>query len=275
MEPQTYLLFAKKLLEVFNLDKNASIYSLLPSIDSKPDHLKDFYSHILDNQEKLISCGFEIFNGKKAGCYKTSYEYIRIKQEQNKFMSEFALSNKLMGNSSVKLTSDRLSAGLSALSHIYLDLFIKPVQFFIPHSPICSAQWGFFNSIDYIQYRNIIDDADFQRDFRRELLKSHVWSLKLRQGDFSYMVRKTLLRDKKFNTGLDPYCMAKALVVRIGEMGMPAVSYDCVDYPLRDFLAYIGVKRYLRIDMEIQYCKILEKEIAYILSTLIKARMKT
>jgi hypothetical protein len=243
MDWQTHVILAAKLLKACGCDEGAAIYSNLPAIDIKPAHFHRVYAHILENQPKILEAGIEVLSGKDMGVDKNSYEYTRMKEEEAGFRQLAEKAKEIVGNDRVAVvTSDKISAALSLISHLYFDTFNNPVQAFLPFSSFSSAQWSFWDRIDYTKFRN-----EFYKDavisvFRKKIAGSETW-----------------------NTKLDPIAMIKSMIIRIGEMAMPGVSYTVIDDTVAKFIKYLrgpGFKNYVNIDKEYAFCLKIEKEIS-------------
>ena len=76
MDEKTHLLLSEKLFEICDMGNNAVIYSIIPFIDNKPDHLKRVYAHAIGNLSKLIENSISVLTNNGKG-NKKSYEYNR------------------------------------------------------------------------------------------------------------------------------------------------------------------------------------------------------
>jgi len=263
MDWQTHVIFAAKLLKVCNCDEGAAIYSNLPAIDSKPAHFHRLYAHILENQPRLLDAAIEIFTGKDMGADKNSYEYKRLKEEEATFRELAEKAKEIIGSDGItKISSDKISAALSLISHIYFDTFNNPVQAFLPNSSLCSAQWDFWDSIDYLKFRDEFYTDSVIIPFRKKMANSSVWTEKPDIKVFPKDIRERLLRENAFDKPFNPKAMIKAMIIRLGEMAKPAINYEIVDHSIRKFLRYLEIDEYLRVDREIEFLRRLESEIA-------------
>ncbi len=141
-----------------------------------------------------------------------------------------------------KISTDKLSAAVSLLSHTYFDTYNNPVQIFLPNCALCSAQWEFWSKIDYMKFRGDFYKPENIIPFRKEIAKSKVW-----------------------NTTVKPEALMKALIIRLGEMGEPAIPYEIVDMGVRDFLRYMNISEYQRADNELKFLHDIEKEISQVI----------
>lgn len=274
MDWGTHVLLAAKVLECCDLDKGAAIYSVIPVIDKEPAHFHRVYAHILENQPDFLDAAMEIFASdeikkrdfdslnrliaekigtlgaemdnipsedynRKRALEKKIYAYKRITEEIPVFMKHAEDAGDLVNDESVKnISIDKLSAAVSLLSHTYFDTWNNPIQLFLPGCSYCSAQWEFWNDIDYMKFRGDFYKPENIADFRKEIIKSRVWDIKLK-----------------------PEAIIKAFIIRLGEMGQPSIPYEIIDMGIRDFMRYMDIDRYQRVDTEIQFCHDIEKEI--------------
>lgn len=278
MDWGTHMVLAAKLLESSKLDVGAAIYSVIPVIDQKPAHFHRVYAHILENQPDFLDVTLELFNRpeitkrdfkaleqfisskvgllekefnqtpandavKKGGIEKKIYAFQRIGEEIPGFIKLLDDARDVVGDERVsKISTDKLSAAVSLLSHTFFDTYNNPVQIFLPTCSLCSAQWDFWSKIDYMKFRGDFYKPESIIPFRKEIAKSPVW--------------KAVLK---------PEALMKAMIIRLGEMGQPAIPYEIVDMGVRDFLRYMNVDEYQRADAELKFLHDLENEISSII----------
>lgn len=278
MDWGTHMVLAAKLLESSKLDLGAAIYSVIPVIDQKPAHFHRVYAHILENQPDFLDVTLELFKrpevtrrdfktleqfisgranqlekefnetpatdvAKRRKIEKRIYAFKRIGEETPEFLKLLDDARDVVGDARVtKISTDKLSAAVSLLSHTFFDTFNNPVQLFLPNCSYCSAQWEFWSKIDYMKFRGDFYKPENIVPFRKEIAKSTVW-----------------------NAVLKPEALMKAMIIRLGEMGEPAVPYEIVDMGVRDFLRYMDVNEYQRADMELKFLRDLEDEISSII----------
>lgn len=270
---------AAKLLESCELEKGAAIYSVIPVIDKEPPHFHRVYAHILENQPDFLDVALEIFNGDggvdsrnlsvlnrkkderisqfekemttlspddydgKATLERKIYAHRRIVEETPGFLNHAEDAVNIVEDESVRnISKDKTSAAVSLLSHTYFDVWNNPVQVFLPNSSYCSAQWEFWNNVDYMKFRGDFYKPENIIPFRKEIAKSNIWNTKLR-----------------------PEAMMKAMIIRLGELGQPAIPYEVVDMGVRDFLRYLDINDYQKADSELEFCHRLENEIQEII----------
>ena len=260
MDWGTHMVLAAKLLESCRLDKGATIYSDLPAIDIEPAHYHRVYAHILENLPIILDVALEVLGfaefahseqladyiGKRKlekekdkDIDKWRYAYDRVTSESATFIRLAREASEQLGDDTIsKMSTDKMSAGVSLISHIYFDTFNNPVQAFLPHSSQASAQWAFWDSIDYMRFREEFYNDGSIIAFRQEIAKRAVWNIKL-----------------------SPPAMLKAMIIRIGEMAEPSIFYDVIDNAVRKFLRYMEIAQYQRADKELEFCHRLEDEI--------------
>ena len=240
MDWQTHVILAGKLLKACKCDEGAAIYSTLPAIDVKPAHFHRLYAHILHNQPKILDSAIEIFTGNNMGVDKKTYEYDRIKEMKGEFIG--LLDDPIIKNKNIKVISnDKVSAALSLISHIYFDTFNNPVQAFLPLSSICSGQWEFWDTIGYLEFRNKFYKKESIEVFRKKMINSDIW-----------------------NTKLDGGAMIKSMIVRMGELGEPKISYNTIDDAIAIFFRYLlgsNYTKHVSFGKEHKFCIKLESEI--------------
>ncbi|MFQ5957273.1 MAG: hypothetical protein ACE5KK_05830 [Candidatus Brocadiales bacterium] len=274
MDWGTHVVLAAKLLESCGLDKGSAIYSVIPVIDKEPPHFHRVYAHILANQPEFLDVAMELFACKEVKdrdfpalnkrvegeiqdlrqqiesmqskgyddrhkIENKIYAYKRITEETPIFIKHADAAVSIVGDKGVQnIGTDKMSAAVSLLSHIYFDLWNNPVQVFLPESSYCSAQWEFWTDIDYMRFRSEFYKPASINAFRKEIASSPVWNRKLK-----------------------PEAMIKAIIIRVGEGGKPNIPYEVVDQGIRDFMRYMDINDYQRADDELAFCHELENTI--------------
>lgn len=266
MNPYIYLILLNKLNEVCGLEDDNLVYALTPSIDNKLGYMNGIYSHTLDKLPLIVDSSLEIFGGIRVGAAKKSYAYLRLKEEKENFIKILTDAKQLLRLREIKLGNNKNDAALAALSHIYLSSFIKPVQFFLPHSSICSGQWDFWDKVNYLELIEKIHQKETTKLLSKKLLKNDVWKTKFKADDFPEIVKRRLLKEKLLGEKLGSNAMIKAMIIRMGELAKPSINYEVIDFSIRSFFTYLGVKKYLRVDREILFLRTLEKELEKILA---------
>jgi len=136
----------------------------------------------------------------------------------------------------------------------------------LPHSSVCSGQWEFWDSIDFFDFREKLKNKEFVFDFREKIAESKAWKIKFEPDMFPLIVKRRLVKEKAFNKKLSPEAMIKAIIIRMGELAKPSINYEIIDFSIRSFFTYLGVKQYMRVDREILFLRTLEEEIKKILT---------
>lgn len=242
MDHVTHLIMAYKLLGSCGCQPGSSVYSVLPALDREPPHFHRVYAHIISNFPRILTTATHIFcNHWPLGLPVDlhSYEYDRINVDNEYYMSLVKNASVLIHDDSLlDLKADLVGGGLALLSHLYFDTYNNPVQAFLPDSVYPSGQWDFWKNVDYFAFRSKFYTERALSVFRKGLLESNVWDVKM-----------------------DPHKMVKAMIIRLGDLAQPAARYEIVDSKITEYLGFLGCKKYERVDEELQFCKGLEKEI--------------
>lgn len=251
-----------KLLEACDCDIDSAVYSFVPTAD---EDIR-LYTHSLHNLPLLIDSSIEILTGKKTNVAKSSIYYKHLKKEQENVLKKFNdVCSLVNAKGNIKIKDDKTYAGLAAISHLYFDSFIRPIQFFLPHSSGCSGKWDFWDSIDFFTFKERLQDKKFNFEVREKILKSKVWNFKFDLEEFPIIVQRRLAKEKLIDKKLNPEAMIKAMIVRLGEMGRPFINYEIIDFSIREFFVYLGAKKYLRVDREMLFLRRLDEEIKNII----------
>lgn len=261
MDELTKGILSAKLLEACDCDINNSIYSFIPDISD----IK-IYTNNLHTMPQILDVSINLFTGKKPYIPKKSIYFIHLKRNEEKILNFFSnLCTYLDYKGQKKIGQERMQAALSYISSIYFSTYSMPVQFFLPHSSVCSGKWEFWDSIDFFGFREKLEDNGFTFNFRDKMAKSKIWSIKFDLQDFPSIVQRRLEKEKLLDKRLDPEAMIKALIIKLGEMGRPFVNYEVIDFSIREFFTYLGEKRYLRVDREMEFLKRLDIEMIKVL----------
>ena len=262
MDEITKGILSAKLLEACGCDINSAIYSFIP-IENEDIGL---YTNNLHNLPQILESAIEIFTGEKTKAAKNSIYYANIKKEHEKLIKLFNdVCEFIDYKGQKKIGKNKVYAALSCISPIYFDTFTKPVQFFLPHSSSCSGKWNFWDSVDFFAFKEKLQNKEFNFNFREKLIESKVWDAKFNLNEFPVIVQRRLIKEKLLNKRLNPEAMIKAMIMRMGEMGRPFINYEVIDFSIRSFFTYLGVKKYLRVDREIEFLRRLDKEIITLL----------
>jgi len=272
MDWGTHVVLASKILGACGLEKGAAIYSNLPAIDSSPPEYHRVYAHILENQPDILDAALEIFGSKaiaerdfqkiaeivkpKVAQFEEKrkkavtpaeknlwkgkiYTYSRILEEAPFFIELADKAKSLLNVEEIgNISQHKLSAGVSLITHIFFDTFNNPVQAFLPYSSLASAQWDFWDQIDYLRFRQEFYEEKSIKVFCREIADCNIWGTKLK-----------------------PEALIKAMIIRVGEQGRPAIPYEAIDWAIRKFLRYMDINEYQRVDNEIKFLRLLEQKI--------------
>ena len=251
-----------KLLEACGCDIDPAVYSFVPTAD---EDIR-LYTHSLHNLPLLVDSSIEIFTGKKTDVAKSSIYYKHLKKEQENILKRFNdVSSLVNAKGNIKIKDGKTPAGLAAISHLYFDSFIRPIQFFLPHSSGCSGKWDFWDSIDFFSFKERLENKEFNFEVREKIIKSKVWNFKFDLKEFPVIVQRRLMKEKLFGKKLNPEAMIKAMIIRLGEMGRPFINYEIIDFSIREFFVYLGAKKYLRVDREMLFLRRLDEEIMRII----------
>ena len=272
MDWGTHVILASKILGICGLEKGAAIYSNLPAIDSKPPEYHRVYAHILESQPDILDAALVILGSKAAqdrdfqelsqiadsriseyqreleraststeirDCERKIYAYSRIVEEAPSFIDLADKARSLLNDEEVgSVSQDKMSAGVSLITHIFFDTFNNPVQAFLPYSSIASAQWDLWDEIDYLRFREEFYKEKNITMFRREIANDDIWNVKLK-----------------------PEALIKAAIIRVGEQGRPSIPYEAIDWVIRKFMRYMDIDEYQRVDREIKFLRLLEQKI--------------
>ncbi len=258
MDELTRGILSIKLLKACDCDINSAIYSFIPLLGKE----LEIYTHNLHNLPKILDSAMAVFTNQKLKFSKNTSYYMHIKKNQEKFINFFNNACELIKYEGLKkIEQNKVHATLSFISHIYFDTFIRPVQFFLPHSSICSGNWEFWDNIDFFAFKERQQNKEFNFNFREKILKSKVWNIKFDLNTFPMIVQRRLLKEKLLDKKLNPVAMIKAMVIKIGEMGRPFINYGTVDFSIRELFTYLGEKKYMRVDREAEFLRRLDDEI--------------
>jgi hypothetical protein len=246
----THIVMSYKLLQSCGCDERAVIYSLLPALDREPAHFHRVYGHIISNFPKILTTAIHVFADNNVSVNENSYEYERISKDREYYLSLVKTASAIIKDDSILNPSSRkLDGGLSLLSHIYFDTYNNPVQAFLPDAVHSSGQWDFWSNVGYLTFRTKFYRDNIISVFREELFNDKLWDVKV-----------------------DPYTLVKAMIIRLGDLSMPGVKYEVVDWKIREYLRFLGLDEYKRPDRELQFCKNLEKRITALIYECLKLK---
>ena len=262
MDELTKGVLSVNLLEACNCDMDSAIYSFIPMAG---EDLR-LHTHSLHNLPLLIDSSIEIFTGKKTDVAKSSIYYKHLKKEQENILKRFNdVCDSVNTKDKIKISENKTYASLASISHLYFDSFIRPIQFFLPHSSGCSGKWDFWDSIDFFTFKERLQDKKFNFEVREKIMKSKVWDFKFDLKEFPIIVQRRLAKEKLIDKKLNPEAMIKAMIVRLGEGGRPFINYEVIDFSIREFFVYLDARKYLRVDREILFLRRLDGEVKCII----------
>jgi len=297
MDWETHIVLAGKVLEACDLPKGAAIYSVLPVIDIEPIHYHRQYAHLLANQPLMVEIACDIFATPECRARDFSalrrrmaavvadleataavaeadptpshferlearnrvYFTRRIAEEAEGFITrELAGAVQVLGPEASEISTDRLAASLSLISHTYFDTFNNPVGVFIPLAANYSAHWDLFGSIDYLEYKASFYRPDLIGPFRRAMGESDIWRRPFPQEGTDGGTRRPVALEA--GRPYDGAALIKAMIQRLGALA-PGISPGSVELAIRNVLATLDLKQIVQADRELRFCRALEAEI--------------
>ena len=261
MDDLTKGILSANLLKSCNCDMAYSVYSFVPNISKEIE----LYTHNLHNIPQILDPAIDLFAGKKSS-HKNSIYYSNLKKSREELIRLLNNVCEFVGYREQKnIGQNKIPAALSYISHIYFDTFTDPIQFFLPNSSVCSGKWEFWDNIDFFSFKENLKNKEHNFIFRDKVTKSELWNIKFDLNEFPIIVQRRLIKEKLLNKKLDPESMIKAIIIRLGEMGRPFINYEVIDLSIREFFTYLGTKKYLRVDREMELLKRLDNEIIKLL----------
>lgn len=254
-----------KFLASCDINKGSAIFSFLTEETEN--------QCTLFNLPKIIESGISIINNKVKGQGKKSIFYVRFHKDKQNILKLFNdLNNFIKSKDGIIINDNKIDASLAVISSAYLDTFIKPIQFFLPQSSACSGKWKFWDNIDYLSYKQKMHDKEFNFKLRETIQSHKIWNLKFDIKTFPLIIQKRLKKENLLDKKLNPEALIKAMIIRLGEMGRPFISYEIIDFSIREFFTYAGAKKYIRVDREIAFLRNFEAELAKILMHVLEDR---
>jgi len=253
-------------MESCGLDQNAAYFANLPAFISEGPFQGSMFTHALSNLPDLLEVTEDIFSSmeKNGQNVEKTSKALDAKlqatkqsiQNANNFMESHFYKKRLLIYDKVLYQLDEIRlqyekvTGLSCLppakffkenqmalmlsfvSSIYLNLWTAPRQIFPPMTSVCSGAWPLWNSIDTTQ------------------MAERLWS-DVGKDDFC----SNLFEESHWLEQLNGISILKAIIIRMGEMGSPPISYSIVDWHIRILLRYLGVNDYIKVDTELNFLK--------------------
>lgn len=260
MQPEAYIGFCRRILEKCGCDSSAAIFSLLPSTDHNLPNSDVF--HTLENIAAMIDSAERIFcqNNKKTGSKSSAYNLITANLPL--ITKKYADYRRKKGLGEAIIPNNRQLIALAILTHIYLDTFEAPKQFFLPYSSSCSGQWIFWENIDYFKMKLRYNELIYNNVLSEAIEKKEVWDIKIRAGQFNEIIKRRLEKENAFSKQLSPLAMIKAIIIRLGEIASPNLNYESIDFSIRSLFRYLEINDFVRVDREIYFCRQLELNLA-------------
>lgn len=263
MQPILYLQFCRNILAKCNSNEDAMIYALLPMLDTKLPNMYGSYFHAVENIPRIVESASVVFCGKSKKESKDSFSYNLLSENAQMLAKMYTDSRKTLGTkNSTIFPEDKALAVLAALTHIYLDIFEKPKQVFLPYSPACSGQWAFWEKVDMYSLRRLFNDPKNNAMLLEAMSQKKVWDVKIDPEKFTDIVRQRLVKEGSFAKPLSVLAMIKAIMIRLGELGAPNINYETIDVSIRTLLRYLNINDFVRVDREIEFCRQLEANLA-------------
>lgn len=265
MDTKIKFLLTCKLFEQCDLPKENAVYVFLLDNNNDTSLFPRTYTNSLSNLPRFLEGARELYCNKKSSLARDSYELRKMTEQREEIINIISENRGLLGLNEMKMSDDITSISLAMLAGIYLKSFIRPVQFFLPHSSSCSGQWSFWEDNNYFELIERINNKQTILKSFDSLSKSDLWNIKFEPEDFPEIVKRRLEKDDAFNKKLDPNALMKAMIIRMGEIARPNINYEIIDYTIRSFFTDLNVKNYLRVDREIRFLRMFEKEIMSLL----------
>jgi hypothetical protein len=293
----TLLVFASKLLEICNLHKGNTIYSIIAELDRKPAQFHRIFSNALINHPIIIEVATDVMGNEEIKTrnidelrkkYATKiaslekehsklknldspyarvlkneiYCYKRILEDAEYFLKSLEEVLPFVGEEVLDIRTDKIAAYLALMSHVYLVSYTYPPQPFFPYSASACQHIEFCKKVDYFDFKLMFSGEDTNKatEFRRAISRNEkAWSKEVDPNlEEDPAIRKRLEVD--FGKPFNPHSMIKAMIERLGEL-VPSIRYEAVQRTIRDYLANLGCKEIVHSDRERWFLVNLEKEI--------------
>jgi len=260
------LFLTKQILDNCDVHQSYLVHSLVPEIEGTPSILSKTYSNTLNSVPNFLESILTIFCGQKRIIAQQAYEFQKLVNNQKEFMNLINEHQNQIGLDDLTINDNKVDAALAILSNIYFESFTRPIQFFLPHSSACSGQWTLWEKNNYFELLNRINDKEFIFFFTKNAMEKKSLTIKFKPEHFPEIVRRRLMKDNSLGKKLDKEAMIKALIIRLGEMAKANNYYEVIDYCIRSFFTYLGVKKYLRVDREMEFLRRFEIKVKEILN---------
>ena len=297
MDEITIMILTSKLLEVCDMHKGNSIFSVIAELDRKPANSHRLFSNVLTNQPLIVEVASDILqndevksrnfhglrrkyepkikklkekyskqrNSDPRGARVTKNELYcctRILEDLEYFFDRLREAEQFVGKEISEIRTDVPAAHLALSSQTYLISYTFPPQPFFPHASNASQHVDFFKKIDYFDFKLMFSGEERSKinEFRKSMLKNEMaWSRRVDSGlEINPIIKKRI--EEAFDKPFDPYGMIKAIIERLGELA-PGAGYEAVQRTIREYFAKIGCKKLIHSDRERWFLVNLEKEI--------------
>ena len=255
---QLYFNVVNKVLEVCGADKGSSIYSLIPSFFNELKEYAQLELSSVGSVAMSVNSAVTTLGGSKRIISKNSTINKLLNRKKYDILNKFSFYKNFKTS---MIPRNIPEASVAFITPLYLESIFKPMQFFIPYSSNCTGEWKFWDAVDYIEMRELMADKSFITNLNNKTMKDPVWKTKMSISMFPRGVHDRLKKEKLLNKELDPSAMVKAMVIRMAERTKPNINYEITDLALRDLLYDLGINKYLRIDREALFCRMLEETI--------------
>tara|TARA_B100000686_G_C16722917_1_gene936032 strand:- start:85 stop:930 length:846 start_codon:yes stop_codon:yes gene_type:complete len=270
MNDKSHIQFSRQVLKLCQLDERAAYLANLPAfirqkhtynnvfiqpLSHLPDMLEvavhiftslDDHSHDEKKTLKFLEPALKSLNQDIQGStnYMESYYYHRkhffyqqILHAMKEISDQYTFkSQEKQISKSLFCKENEVALFLSFLSFVYFGLWLAPRQLFFPMSSFCSGSWELWEEIDCFK---LLEEflPESEKEFFPEIYDSPIW-----------------------DEPLDPYSLIKAMLIRMGEKGSPPIAYSIVDRTMREFLRYLGLNEYKRVDIELEFLRNYESQ---------------
>ena len=165
MDIETKFVLVAKMLELCGRTKENAVYSFLTGFEKTPSNFFKAHFNSLNSIPNFIESVLEIFCQKEGNIAKNAYEFKKIKENQETFIQLVNKNKSLIGLQNITLSDNKTDIALAIISSIYLESFVCPIQFFLPHSSACSGQWNFWEKNNYFKFLEKINENNFLLEF--------------------------------------------------------------------------------------------------------------
>ena len=270
MNDKNHIHFARKVLKVCGLDERAACLANLPSFLRQEHTYNNVFIQPLSHLPDMLEVAVHIFttlheqghDEQKTLKYMESTLKSLQQDMQNStnymeryyyhrkyfFYKQILHALKEIGDQYASMNGEKQiprslfgkeNEGplfLSFLSFVYFDLWLAPRQLFFPVSSFCSGSWDLWEEIDYFKLlEEVVPESE--TEFFSEVYRSPIW-----------------------DEPLDHFSLIKAMLIRMGERGSPPIPYSIIDRTMREFLRFLGLSEYKRVDVELEFLKKYESQ---------------